>query len=95
MTGMTGMNTLGEGWGAVAVIKGPKSADPPKGEKSKESGEARDMLGTFTDEVKGDFGTGHVFSTRLVNALMTDDGTVYVGAVTKEGLIKAADAATD
>ena len=59
MTGMTGLNTLGDGWGAVAVIKGPKSADPPKGEKSKESGEARDMLGTFTDEVKGNFGTGH------------------------------------
>ncbi|MEU3195026.1 DUF2092 domain-containing protein, partial [Streptomyces sp. NPDC006992] len=50
-----------------------------------------ELLDNFTDKVKGDFGTGRVFSTRLVNALMTEDGQVYVGAVTKEGLVKAAD----
>lgn len=41
----------------------------------------------------GKFGSGTVFSTRLINALMTDDGKVYVGAVTKDTLVKAANAA--
>ncbi|MGO4426468.1 DUF2092 domain-containing protein, partial [Streptomyces sp. MCAF7] len=43
--------------------------------------------------VKGDFGSGTVLSTRLVNALITDDGKVFVGAVDKNALIDAADAA--
>ncbi len=42
------------------------------------------FLGSFGDKVSGKFGSGTVFSTRLVNALVTDDGTVYVGAVTKD-----------
>ena len=37
--------------------------------------------------------SGRVFSTRLVNALITDNGTVYVGAVVKQALIDAANAA--
>ena len=36
---------------------------------------------------------GTVFSTRLVNALITDNGKVYVGAVTQDALLKAANAA--
>ena len=39
-----------------------------------------------------DFGKGTVFSTRLVNALITEDGKVYVGTVTKDALVKAAEA---
>jgi 2-keto-3-deoxy-6-phosphogluconate aldolase len=42
--------------------------------------------------VTGKFGSGTVFSTRLVNALVTDGGKVYVGAVTKDALVKAANA---
>jgi hypothetical protein len=102
---MTGMNILGKGWGQVAEIKAPKGAlsgmpgmtgqDGKGGGAGEGSGSAQgdQLLDSFTDKAKGDFGTGRVFSTRLVNALMTDDGTVYVGAVSKEGLIKAADAA--
>ena len=63
------------------------------GGKGGGSGDGQKMLDSFTDEAKGDFGTGRVFHTRLLNALMTDDGKVYVGAVTKEGLVKAANAA--
>ncbi|MEU1847810.1 DUF2092 domain-containing protein [Streptomyces sp. NPDC019990] len=60
------------------------------------SGEAGGDLGGFMnslgDKVNGRFGSGTVFSTRLVNALMTDDGKVYVGMVTKDTLVKAANA---
>lgn len=52
--------------------------------------EAKNFLDMLGDKVEGKFGTGTIFKTRLVNALMTDDGTVYVGAVTKDALVKAA-----
>ncbi|SCK50690.1 hypothetical protein [Streptomyces sp. WMMB 322] len=97
--GLSGLKTLGKGWGSVAEFdmgKGGASGMPglpaPGGEDSK-SPQAGKFLDSFTDKAKGDFGTGRIFHTRLVNALMTDDGKIYVGAVTKEGLIKAADAA--
>lgn len=72
--------TSGKGWESVAVIKNAGDVH----------GSAAGVEG---DKVQGDFGAGRLVSTRLLNALLTDDGTVYVGAVTKEGLIKAADAA--
>jgi outer membrane lipoprotein-sorting protein len=95
--GFSGLDTLGKGWGAVAELDMPKGAAgmpgaPAPGEDGK-SGQGGQLLDSFSEKAEGDFGTGRVFSTRLVNALMTDDGKVYVGAVTKEGLIKAADAA--
>ncbi|MTE20482.1 DUF2092 domain-containing protein [Streptomyces sp. TRM43335] len=94
----SGLEVIGRGWDTVAEIRLPGGgrADLAKGPNDpKDAGtpEAEKLLDGFTDEVTGDFGTGRVFTTRLVNALITDDGTVYVGAVTKEGLVKAADAA--
>lgn len=40
--------------------------------------------------MKGDFGTGTLFSTRVVNALVTEDGRAFVGAVTPEKLTEVA-----
>ncbi|MFF7713414.1 outer membrane lipoprotein carrier protein LolA [Streptomyces sp. NPDC087659] len=88
-----GVNVIGEGWTAIAEITAPagKGATAPKaGDAPPEAQKFLDALG---DPVKGDFGTGTVFKTRLVNALMTDDGRVYVGAVTQDALVKAANAA--
>ncbi|HZG05499.1 MAG TPA: DUF2092 domain-containing protein [Streptomyces sp.] len=88
----SGLEVIGEGWGSVAEFTLPDGG-PAAGAKGMKGPEARELLDSFTDEVEGDFGTGRLFSTRLVNALITDDGTVYVGAVTREGLVKAADGA--
>ncbi|MET9758616.1 DUF2092 domain-containing protein [Streptomyces sp. NPDC006372] len=86
--GAEGMKTIGEGWNAIATFDTGGEGVP--------SGEAGGDLGGFVnslgDKVTGKFGSGTVFSTRLVNALMTDDGKVYVGMVTKDALVKAADA---
>ncbi|MDJ0464363.1 DUF2092 domain-containing protein [Streptomyces sp. H27-C3] len=98
---LQGLNVLGEGWSSVAVIKSPagEGATAPKAEgKAGEKGgdlppEAEQFMDALGDKVSGKFGTGTIFSTRLVNALMTDDGTVYVGAVTKDALVKAANEA--
>ncbi|MDI9888155.1 sigma-E factor regulatory protein RseB domain-containing protein [Streptomyces sp. HNM0645] len=88
-----GVNVIGEGWTAIAEIttSGGKGSTAPKpGDAPPEAQQFLDALG---DRIEGDFGTGTVFKTRLVNALMTDDGKVYVGAVTQDALVKAANAA--
>ncbi|SOE12892.1 Outer membrane lipoprotein-sorting protein [Streptomyces sp. 2323.1] len=93
---MGGLNVLGKGWTSIATIKGDGSGLPSgKGEgKGKGSGgDAAAFLDSIGDKVHGSFGSGRVFSTRLVNALVTDNGTLYVGAVDKQALIDAADAA--
>jgi outer membrane lipoprotein-sorting protein len=91
-----GLNVIGEGWSSIAKIDGMGAMGamggedlgaPEEGDMPPQAQEFMDMLG---DKVEGKFGTGTVFKTRLVNALMTQDGTVYVGAVTQDALVKAA-----
>ncbi|MEE1940458.1 DUF2092 domain-containing protein [Streptomyces sp. TRM 70361] len=83
----SGLELIGEGWDTVV------RAELPGAGPQADSAEAGELLDRFTEEVKGDFGTGRIFSTRLVNVLITDDGTVYAGAVTRDGLVRAAGAA--
>ncbi|MFF9685301.1 outer membrane lipoprotein carrier protein LolA [Streptomyces sp. NPDC014623] len=85
-----GLNVIGEGWNAVAEIEMPGGAGLPAEGSGDVPPQARQFLDALGDKVTGDFGSGTVFETRLVNALMTDDGKVYVGAVTKDALVKAA-----
>ena len=80
-----GLTVLGEGWNSIAVLDTGLGGGLPTG-----GGDLGGFLGSLGEQVEGDFGTGTVFSTRLINALVTDDGTVYVGAVTKDALVKAA-----
>ncbi|MGW2206455.1 LolA family protein [Streptomyces sp. NPDC001774] len=86
--GAEGMNVIGEGWTTIAKIDtgapAPKTGEAPQ--------EVQGFLDALGDKVSGKFGSGTVFKTKLVNALMTDDGKVYVGAVTKQGLVDAANA---
>ncbi|MBA0054014.1 DUF2092 domain-containing protein [Streptomyces sp. AJS327] len=96
-----GPEVLGDGWDAVVRVD--LGENPLKGgglpgrggaDGDAEGGPRLDKLvNSVTEKVRGDFGDGRVFSTRLVNVLLTDDGQVYAGAVTKEGLVKAANAA--
>lgn len=91
-----GPEVIGEGWTAVVRIEAPegKAGAPGRGDREKEMPrEARKFLDGLGDEVSGKFGSGTVFSTRMVNALLTEDGDVYVGAVTKGALVKAAESA--
>jgi len=87
--GPEGLNVIGEGWSSVAVFDTGGEGAPSGAEAG---GDLGGFLGSFGDKVSGKIGSGTVFSTRLINALMTDDGKVYVGAVTKDALVKAADA---
>ncbi|MFI7500580.1 outer membrane lipoprotein carrier protein LolA [Streptomyces sp. NPDC049687] len=96
--GSEGFDVLGKGWTSVAVLETGGEGVPSDSELNSElgsdaGGALSGFLGSFGDKVSGKFGSGTVFSTRLVNALVTDDGKVYVGAVTKDALVKAADSA--
>jgi outer membrane lipoprotein-sorting protein len=76
------------GGGAGSVLNGGK-AEPGHGGGD----DPRSMLDSFGTKVTGSFGTGTVFHTRLVNVLLTDQGKVYVGAVTQSALTAAAGSA--
>ncbi|GEC04825.1 hypothetical protein SSP24_24800 [Streptomyces spinoverrucosus] len=91
--GLDGLNVIGEGWTSVAVIDSGAEGMPSDAKRGDmgDAGAMGSFLGSLGDEVTGKFGSGTVFKTRLVNALITDDGKVYVGAVTKDALVKAAD----
>jgi outer membrane lipoprotein-sorting protein len=91
-SGFSGLNVIGEGWTSVVRVEGPDGAAGAPGRGAKVPPEARAFLDGFGDPVSGKFGSGTVFSTRLVNALMTDDGALYIGAVDKNALVKAAEA---
>ncbi|MFG2649852.1 outer membrane lipoprotein carrier protein LolA [Streptomyces sp. NPDC048436] len=93
LDGLNGLNVIGEGWTSIAELKLPGGQGLPTGESGDVPPDAQRLLDSLGDQVKGEFGSGTVFKTRLVNALITDDGKVYVGAVTKDALVKAANAA--
>lgn len=87
--GGEGPNVIGEGWTSIATFDtggpAPETDEAPK--------EVQGFLDALGDKVTGKFGSGTVFKTKIVNVLMTDDGRVYAGAVTKDALVDAANAA--
>ncbi|MCK1823279.1 DUF2092 domain-containing protein [Streptomyces sp. XM83C] len=87
--GVDGAKIVGTGWNAVATFDTGGQGIPSGSEVGGDLGGFLDSLG---DKVSGKFGSGTVFSTRLVNALVTDDGKVYVGTVDKDTLVRTANA---
>ncbi|MFJ1837414.1 outer membrane lipoprotein carrier protein LolA [Streptomyces sp. NPDC088175] len=85
---------IGEGWSAIAEIGTPGAAGLPPKASDDVPAEAQQFLGALGDKVSGKFGSGTVLKTRLINALVTENGKVYVGAVTKDALVKAANDAS-
>lgn len=90
---LSGVKLIGDTWDAIAQLEVPGGALNGGPSSSEAEGAAAGLIDGLGDKVKGDFGSGTVFSTRLVNALLTEDGKVFVGAVDKDALIKAANAA--
>ncbi|QIQ03257.1 LolA family protein [Streptomyces liangshanensis] len=83
---------IGKGWSSVYAFTSPDGAPTAKDTAGLPK-EAQGFLDALGDKVTGKFGSGTVYKTRLVNALMTDDGKIYVGAVTPATLVKAANSA--
>ena len=85
---------------AVSPLKsapGKGGEDGGDGKGRRNGAERPDMgaiLGGFGKHVSGSFGKGTLFHTRLVNVLLTDDGSIYAGAVTESALTSAASQAS-
>lgn len=87
-----GRKTIGSGW--TTVIEMPMTAAqaapaPQKGGSSTDSRMLQSILKSAT-QVKGSWGSGRLLTTKLVSALLTDDGRLFVGAVTPSVLEQAA-----
>jgi outer membrane lipoprotein-sorting protein len=91
------VKTVGDGWTTVAVL--PFQAPDLKVKVPKEQGDGPtgqdtnaivDALLKSAKPVSGTWGSGKVIQTKLVSALLTDDGRLLVGAVTPEKLTEAA-----
>jgi outer membrane lipoprotein-sorting protein len=72
--------TFGSGWATVAVLDLPKNDKPDE--------QAKVLLESLP-VVSGSWGKGHLLSTVLVNAVITDDGRVAVGSVVPDRLYEA------
>lgn len=69
------VSTVGSGWTTVVRITGVPSLT-----ELGKSGSANLLLGMLP-QVKGSWGTGRLFQSSLVTALITSDGRAFVGAV--------------
>jgi outer membrane lipoprotein-sorting protein len=74
---------LGSGWTSVLVLRNVELSAAGSG------GTLRSLLNAATP-VRGAFGNGRMLRTALVTGLLTDDGRLYVGAVTPAALQAAA-----
>lgn len=75
---------VGEAWTAVLVAKVPAAG--PNGSLDVPFG----VLLNSLPAVKGEWGSGRLLRSRLLTALLTDDGRLLVGAVTPERLYAVA-----
>ncbi|MBO3752480.1 DUF2092 domain-containing protein [Streptosporangiaceae bacterium NEAU-GS5] len=80
------VRTVGTGWTQVAVTAFDPAAIPDQA-GMKNLSDA--LLGSAT-KVSGTWGSGRLIQTKLLSALLTDDGRLITGAVTPEVLYRAA-----
>jgi hypothetical protein len=78
-----GQKTIGSGWTTVQQLSLPQKV------QGKDNGMMAALQKAATP-VHGSWGSGRVLRTKLLSALLTDDGRVYVGAVTPDVLTEAA-----
>ncbi|GAA3548494.1 sigma-E factor regulatory protein RseB domain-containing protein [Nonomuraea rosea] len=93
------VKVVGEGWASVTVLPfslsdlAAKPAETPEGREFGGGGDPAALLDTVLKSatpVSGTWGSGKLIKTKLVTALLTDDGRLLVGAVTPEEITKAA-----
>ncbi|HEY3561376.1 MAG TPA: hypothetical protein VGL05_28120 [Kribbella sp.] len=75
---------IGEGWDSVVMLKGATQAAGMPG-----SGPLAQLLAK-APTVQGSWGKGKIVTSKMVSALITDDGRVFAGLVTPDTLQAAA-----
>ncbi|RKR91170.1 outer membrane lipoprotein-sorting protein [Micromonospora pisi] len=93
-----GLSTVGTGWTTVLVGRPPAGGAtgpalggaPAAGAANGAPAELMNGLLDAFPKVSGDWGGGRLFTTKLVNVLLLDDGRVLAGAVTPQRLYEVA-----
>jgi hypothetical protein len=83
---------IGTGWGSVLIAKLPAASAGPSGSTGATADTSLAQLMKVVGmlpTVSGSWGSGHLMTGTVFSALLTDDGRLVVGAVTKEALIAA------
>jgi outer membrane lipoprotein-sorting protein len=82
---------IGKGWTSIVSLKAPAaSGSAASGAKGKSDAAQLQTALNILPSVSGSWGKGHLLSGSLFSALITDDGRIFVGAVTPEALYQAA-----
>ncbi|NUP60927.1 MAG: DUF2092 domain-containing protein [Nonomuraea sp.] len=82
---------VGEGWTTVAVLPfKPEDLTGGAGKDGQNPAALADTILKSATPVSGTWGSGKLIKTKLVTALLTDDGRLLVGAVTPEEITEAA-----
>ncbi|GAA2725324.1 LolA family protein [Cellulomonas aerilata] len=81
---------VGEGWSAVVVSALPDGADLTDLLGAEGAGRDAGAFLQALPRVEGSWGSGRLLTSRLVSALLTDDGRLLVGAVDRATLESAA-----
>ncbi|MCA2212010.1 LolA family protein [Jidongwangia harbinensis] len=84
------MTVVGKGWTSVLVAKTDPAGAPKKDEQADGQQAMLDGIVKSLPRVSGTWGSGHLLSSTLFTALVTDDGRMLVGAVAPEKLYEAA-----
>ncbi|MEO3801457.1 DUF2092 domain-containing protein [Nonomuraea sp. B1E8] len=94
------VKVVGDGWASVAVLPFDQKELAATAERTPENGERfggdadpgalLDSVLKSATPVSGPWGSGKLIKTKLVTALLTDDGRLLVGPVTPEEITKAA-----
>ena len=82
---------IGSGWTSVLVARLPQqvgTATTPPGQAG-QTGDPATLLKSLPS-VSGTWGSGHLLTSKVFSALLTDDGRILVGAVSPDRLYQAA-----
>jgi len=84
---------VGDGWDTVIVMELPDGIMPGGADFPHRRGgpglDPKALLDRFGTRVSGPWGSGHLISTTVVSAIVTDDGRVAAGAVPQQVLAEA------
>lgn len=86
-SGLPGPRTVGTSWATVFVVEVGEGERPTA---AAEEAPDLDLLAGQLPAVQGDWGSGRLFRSALLTALLTDDGRLIVGAVSPERLYEVA-----
>ncbi|MFI6290371.1 outer membrane lipoprotein carrier protein LolA [Nonomuraea sp. NPDC050790] len=82
------VKVVGDGWTSVAVL--PFEQKGQQGRQDSPEAQAAKVILDQATPVSGTWGSGKLIRTKLVTALLTDDGRLLAGAVTPDELVKVA-----